>query len=147
MKFIERVAYLKGLAEGLELEADAKTTKLLSAVIDSLGTLADELGAISSETEELSRELDDVADRLDDVEEIVFGMDDYDFDDDDDDDDDDDEWCDCCDDDDDDDEITVGCENCGADIVISEDELFAGETKCPKCGEKIEFDFDDEDDE
>ena len=35
MEITEKVAYLKGLAEGMELDTDKKIGKLLAAVIDT----------------------------------------------------------------------------------------------------------------
>ena len=37
MEITEKVAYLKGLAEGMELDTEKKEGKLLSAIIDVLG--------------------------------------------------------------------------------------------------------------
>ena len=35
MEITEKVAYLKGLAEGMELDTDKKVGKLLAAIIDT----------------------------------------------------------------------------------------------------------------
>ena len=43
MEITEKVAYLKGLAEGMELDTDKKEGKLLSAIIDVLEDIALEL--------------------------------------------------------------------------------------------------------
>jgi DNA-directed RNA polymerase subunit RPC12/RpoP len=142
MKLSERVAYLKGLADGLELDAGAKSNKLLLAVIDVLEALTAEFGTVSAETETLSAKVGIVTDRLDEIEELMLAIEDFSGDDDDDDD----EWCDCYDDDDDD-ELKIECTSCGEELVISEDDLFAGEIKCPKCGAKLDIDLEDGDDD
>ena len=36
MEITEKVAYLKGLAEGMDLDTDKKVGKLLAAIIDTL---------------------------------------------------------------------------------------------------------------
>ena len=43
MEIIEKVAYLKGLAEGMELNTEKKEGKLLSAIIDLLEDIAQAL--------------------------------------------------------------------------------------------------------
>ena len=43
MEITEKVAYLKGLAEGMELDTGKKEGKLLSAIIDVLEDIALEL--------------------------------------------------------------------------------------------------------
>ena len=43
MDICEKVAYIKGLAEGLELDASTKEGKILEAVIDLLGDITEEI--------------------------------------------------------------------------------------------------------
>ena len=84
MEITEKVAYLKGLAEGMELDTDKKIGKLLAAIIDTLDDIALELEDIKDEQTELADGLDAVSDDLEDVENVVF--DEWDEDDDEDDD-------------------------------------------------------------
>ncbi|MEL4105773.1 CD1247 N-terminal domain-containing protein [Oscillospiraceae bacterium WX1] len=148
MTVSEKVAYLKGLAEGLGLDTDKKEDKLISVIIDTLEDIALELEDLSENALDIGDELDALSDDLADVEEIVFGDDD-----DDDYEDDDEDGCDCCCDDEDGcccgDEIAyeVTCPSCGEDIVIDETDLENGSVECPKCGDKLEFEFDDEEEE
>ena len=81
MEITERVAYLKGLAEGMELNTDKREGKLLAAIIDVLEDIALELEDIQDEQAELADGLDAVSDDLEDVEDVVF--DEYDEEDDD----------------------------------------------------------------
>ena len=81
MEITEKVAYLKGLAEGMELDTEKKEGKLLSAIIDVLEDIALELEDIHDETSELADGLDAVSDDLEDVEDVVFGDEDEDEDD------------------------------------------------------------------
>ena len=42
MEISEKVAYLKGLAEGLKLDEETKEGKLIAAIIDVLDAMAEE---------------------------------------------------------------------------------------------------------
>ena len=131
MEITEKVAYLKGLAEGMELDTEKKEGKLLAAIIDVLDDIALELQDIEDEQAELSEGLDAVSDDLEDVEDIVF--DDYDEDDDDEyeeDELDEDEDC-----------YATTCPTCEETIYFDESVLADGEVICPNCGEKLEFDM------
>ena len=72
MEITEKVAYLKGLAEGMDLDTDKKVGKLLAAIIDTLDDIALELEDIKDEQAELADGLDAVSDDLEDVENVVF---------------------------------------------------------------------------
>ena len=137
MEISEKVAYLKGLAEGMELDTEKKEGKLLAAIIDVLDDIALELQDIEDEQAELSEGLDAVSDDLEDVEDIVF--DDYDEDDDDEyeeDELDEDEDC-----------YATTCPTCEETIYFDESVLADGEVVCPNCGEKLEFDLSSLDEE
>lgn len=148
MTVSEKVAYLKGLSEGLGLDTETKEGKLISAIIDTLEDISLELEELGENALDIGDELDAISDDLADVEEVIFGSDDDEEDDDEDccccgDDDDD---C-CCCDDDDDFAYEVTCPSCGEDIVIDESDLENGAITCPKCSEKLEFEFDEDDGE
>ena len=70
MEISEKVAYLKGLAEGMELDTEKKEGKLLAAIIDVLEDIALELEDIQDEQAELADGLDAVSDDLEDGEVI-----------------------------------------------------------------------------
>ena len=130
MEITEKVAYLKGLAEGMELDTDKKESKLLSAIIDVLEDIALELEDIEDEQAELSEGLDAVSDDLEDVEDVVF--EDWDEDDDEYEEDELDEDEDC---------YATTCPTCEETIYFDESVLADGEVICPNCGEKLEFDL------
>ncbi|NMA25835.1 MAG: hypothetical protein GX936_09245, partial [Clostridiales bacterium] len=50
MTVLEKAAYLKGLAEGLNLDTETKEGKLISAIIDTLADIADELDELNKST-------------------------------------------------------------------------------------------------
>ena len=140
MEITEKVAYLKGLAEGMELDTDKKEGKLLAAIIDVLDDIALELQDIEDEQAELSEGLDAVSDDLEDVEDVVF----EDWDEDDEDEYEEDEL------DEDEDCYATTCPTCEETIYFDESVLEDGEVVCPNCGEKLEFDLsslDEEDEE
>jgi hypothetical protein len=152
MTVSEKVAYLKGLAEGLKLDTETKEGKLISVIIDTLEDIAFELEELNENALDIGEELDAMSDDLADVEEVLFG------DDDDDDEEDDEDGCSCGDDDcgcedddccceDDDCAYEVTCPSCGEDIVIEEADLEKGSITCPKCSEKLEFEFDEDDED
>ena len=160
MSLKEKVAYLKGLAEGLGLDSETKEGKIISIIIETLSIMAGEIEELSENALDIGEELDAISSDLADVEEFLYGDDDdiddddyddfFDFDDDDED-----------DDDDHDDEcgcgfcgagsfpIDVQCPFCGVEMELDETDLACESVKCPACGEELEFEFDsyDEDDE
>ena len=141
MEITEKVAYLKGLAEGMELDTDKKVGKLLSAIIDVLDDMALEIEDLKDGQEELGDGLDAVSDDLEDVEDVVFGEDDED-----DEDEDDYEYDEL---DEDEDCYATTCPTCEETIYFDESVLEDGQVICPNCGEKLEFDLSsiDEEDE
>ena len=139
MEITEKVAYLKGLAEGMELDTDKKVGKLLAAIIDALDDIALELEDIKDEQAELADGLDAVSDDLEDVENVIF--DEWDDEDEDDgeyyyDDLDEDEEC-----------YATTCPTCEESIYFDESVLEDGEVLCPNCGERLEFDLEGLDEE
>ena len=135
MEILEKVAYMKGLAEGLGLDTKTKEGKLLTVMIDILDDIALELEDLYENQVELEEGLDAVSDDLNDVETYIYEIDgEYDEDDDDDDEDEDDE---------DDEVYETTCPNCEEEIFFDETILEDGSVECPNCGEKLVFDLND----
>lgn len=120
----EKVAYLKGLLEGLELDPEKKETKVIKAIVDALDDLAHDVLDIEDDLIDLTEQVDGIDDDLTTLEDDIY--------DDDDDDEDDDE-------DDDDDFFEINCPGCGEELVIDGDVLEEGSIECPKCGRTLEF--------
>ena len=144
MKITEKAAYLKGLADGMELDESSKEGKLLKGVIDLLGDITHEIEDLNENAMDLAEEIDTLSDDLADVEEILAEEDE-----------DDDDFC-CCDDDkgcccgsEDEEPVfyEITCPKCGETISVDEDVLSYDSIKCPKCGETLEFEFDSDEDE
>lgn len=134
----EKVAYLKGLAEGLGVDKETKEGRILDAILDILEDVAHDIEDLEENAWELGEAIDQVSDDLSDIEDIV-----YDLDEDEDDDEDEDECCGCCCEDEDEDEepvfYEVTCPACENTITIDEDVLNLGSIECPNCGETLEF--------
>lgn len=128
MGISEKVAYLKGLAEGLKLDESTKEGKLLLAIVDVLDEMAEEFADIEDEIVDLEDGLDAVSDDLNDLEEFLYETSD---DEDEDDDDDDDEY------------FVTTCPECEEEVIFDESVLEDGEVICPNCSAKLEFDLSD----
>jgi ribosomal protein S27E len=132
----EKVAYLKGLAEGLSVDKESKEGKLLTAIMDILEDVALDIEDLEQNSWDLGEALDQISDDLSDVEDIVY-------DDDDDDEEEDNEEDDDLDEDEDDEQTVfyeVTCPACDNTITIDQDVLSLGSIECPNCGESLEFD-------
>ena len=126
----EKIAYLRGLMDGMKL-ADDDNTKLLRAIADCLDAMADEIETESARTDILEGEIDEMNDDIDQLDEVVGFLieeeeEDCDCD------------CDCCGEDWEDDFDFFTCPNCGEVVPLDEDAL--GEESdpiCPKCNSKL----------
>ena len=130
MTITEKVAYLKGLAEGLNIDTDkSKEGKLINVMIGIL----EEIGLAIEDLEEnslaLGEEIDVLSDDLADVEDIVFDDEDEEEDD---------------EEDFDDDWFEVECPSCDEVLVVDEDALEEGYIKCPNCGTEYSLDLTDD---
>ena len=131
MSLTEKIAYIKGLAEGLTLDESKPEVKVINAILELLDDMAYSVSEMEDLFDELSAQVDEIDQDLADVESDVYD-DECDCDD-------------CCDDDFDEDEdnpfYEVTCGACGQKLNVSEDVLLEGEIECPNCGELLEFDF------
>ena len=131
MKLGEKVSYLKGLMEGLEVNESTKEGKILALMSDILQDMALAFEDVQDQIDEIVEVVDIIDEDLGNVEEELYGD------------------C-CCEDDDcccDDDEdlYEVSCPSCGDTIQLNEAMLAEGSIICPGCGENLEFDFEDDD--
>ena len=158
MTISEKSAYLKGLMDGLKLNTESDEGKMIAAIVDLLGDVTKKVVDIEDTTIAISDELDEIEEDLDAIEDYILDEeDDYDEDEDEDDE----FWPDEDDEDEEDDEMgdegfdfgdeettvyEVQCA-CGNIIDFDEDVLESGSIVCDKCGETLEFSFEDEDEE
>lgn len=130
MTITEKVAYLKGLAEGLALDESKPEAKLISAMIDVLDDIALTVSDLEDGMDLISEQLDAVDEDLDELEGYVYeDLDDCCCDD-------------CCDDEDEEEYYDVECPSCGEVICVDGDILEEGSINCPKCNELLEFEID-----
>ena len=150
MTISEKSAYLKGLMDGMNFNTDSNEGKLLAAIVDLLGDMSKKIHDIEETTIAISDELDEIEEDLDAIEDYILDEEeDEDFEDEDDFD-----W------DDEDEEYEEGFDfgdedstiyevecACGNIIDFDEETLEAGSIICDNCGEKLEFTFDDVEEE
>lgn len=132
METSESLGYLKGLIDGLDLDANKKETKVIKAIVDVLENLATDVDDMTEGLELVGEQIDAVDEDLADLEEYVYDDDDCDC------------GCDCCDDDCD--EYEVECPNCGETITVDDETVMQGKFECPNCGEVLEFEVEYDDD-
>ena len=128
MKYInEKVAYTKGLVDGLALDQSSNEGKVLVQVLDILEDIVDALDGITEAQEELEEYVEMVDDDLSDLEDFLMDEDDFM--------DDDDDY-----DFDDEDYYEVICPECG-NVYITEFESFENNSVvCPDCGAPFKLD-------
>lgn len=113
----EKVAFLKGLAEGMKLSEDTSEHKLLLKLIETLEEVAQELDDIRDDLEDLNDYVEEIDEDLEDIEDLLG---------------------------DDDEEDEDGCAFCGGHDDEEDDlEGSVVEYECPHCGYMTRFDVAD----
>lgn len=127
---IERVAYLKGLMDGLGINDSTNEGKILVNIVDILDDIVDEIIELHDSRAELDEYVQTIDEDLSTVEDELYGNNDYDED----------------DDYDDIQYIEVECPHCH-EIVYFSDDIFDVEDEllCPNCNKTI-YDEEDNDD-
>ena len=136
MNLVEKAAYLKGLAEGLGMDAQSKEGRLWAALNDLLADMAHEIEDLHEADDRLDDALDELAGELSYLEELSCDLEKLDDDDDG-----------AADDDAEYDGVVYDatCPVCGEEISFDEQTLESGSITCPNCGELLEFDLGAED--
>ena len=130
MTISEKVAYLKGLAEGLNLDTEkSKEGKLISVMIGILEEIGLSIEDLEENAQVLGEEIDVLSDDLADVESVVFEDEDEDEDD---------------GEDYDDDWFEVECPTCEEPLIIDDKALADGFIQCPNCQSKFSLDLSDD---
>lgn len=124
----ERIAYLKGLAEGMKIDETSDKGKLMTNIIEVLGEFADAINEINEQQVELDEYVEALDEDLSTVEDEIYGEDDE---------------CDCdcgCDCDEDYDYVEVECPKCKEFVYLDESLMGCDEeVVCPSCHEPIEL--------
>ena len=134
---VERVAYLRGLAEGMKIDEKTNEGKMITKILDVLEELSANFEDLSDEVLENEARVDELEECFDELCEEL------------------DEECGCgCEDDDDDffDELDdedledldfyeIVCPHCNEKVYFDED-MIDDSLICPNCNEEIEIEFD-----
>ena len=130
MNLTERIAYIRGLAEGLKLDENRDEVKVIKAMIDLLEDMAYDVVEMEEVVDEVCNQVDEIDEDLAEVEEDIYGDGGYvTYDKDTD------EFS------DDEAYYEVTCPACDKTTIVDEDALIEGGLDCPYCGAEIEFDF------
>ena len=114
----EKVAYLRGLAEGMEIGGDNKG-KLLNLMLETMDEMATALDDNELAMQEFDECIDDIYEELDTLSDYVFDEEedeDY-FD--------------------EDDFVEVECPHCGETVYFDQEMLEGDDLICPNCNETI----------
>ena len=131
MKYLyEEVAYLKGLAEGLEISKETKEGKIIHKIVEALESFADAIVELDEEQVELTEYVESIDEDLSDIEDDIYE-----------------DGEDCEDDEDGLSFIEMECPNCSDLVEIDEELLYDDEIDvvCPNC-DAIILSAEDEDD-
>ncbi len=140
MGITENAAYLKGLAEGLNIDETTAEGKVILKMLDVIEELCVRVSSLEEENDELYEYLEQVSDDLALLEDEFYGDDDEEYED----------YSDLNDDeefdfDEDEDYYEIECPSCGEKICFTDD-IEVDELVCPACGEKVsDVDFCDGD--
>ena len=136
MTLTEKTAYIKGLCDGLQLDATTPEAKIINALVDLVNDMAAEIAELEEDVANVYEYCDELDEDLGAVEEYLIDELDDECD------------CDCdgdcdnCDCDGDCNECEYGCGcdcGCDCDCDCDDDEEFF-EIICPSCGETVCFD-------
>ena len=153
----EKVAYLKGLAEGLGINGGTPEGKLMLAMIDVIDGIAKDVEDLEANSAELASTIDGLSEDIAYVEDLAIGgidsKDECDFD----------EYdggfepesepecsgeCEGCsgcgEAAQEEQEYEVSCPKCGEVITVYKSDLEFGSILCPSCNSELEFDLDAE---
>jgi hypothetical protein len=117
---MEKAAYIKGLADGMELKAETKEDKMIIALLSLVEEMAETIDEMKGKMSDLEDYVEELDEDLGEVEEILLeelG--------------------------DEDEECDGDCESCCLDCDLDDEEEYDDEyfeVVCPACGDVINFD-------
>lgn len=129
----EKIAYLKGLANGLGVNDDTKEGRIINGILDILTEINEYIGEVDDDLAEVQESVAEISEDLSDVEDEIYGED----------------GCgSCCGDECEDDDIyEIECPECGELVYADGETLEETDVFCPNCHKKLEIEIPDEDDE
>jgi DNA-directed RNA polymerase subunit delta len=120
----ERIAYLRGLAEGMKIDENSDNGKLMLNILEVLSDFADAINELNDAHVELDEYVEALDEDLSNIEDELYGEDDLE-------------------DEEDYDYIEVECPHCHEYVYLDEELLENGEeVTCPNCHEPIEYELD-----
>ncbi|MGL5440005.1 MAG: CD1247 N-terminal domain-containing protein [Filifactoraceae bacterium] len=122
----EKVAYLRGLSEGLDISVESKEGKLLAEIINVLGEFADAIVDVSEDLADVENFVEAIDEDLSDIEDDFYDVEEED--------------------DEDFDFVEMECPHCEEMIEIDEDLLYdeSEDIYCPHCGEIVIHSIEDD---
>ena len=131
----KKVAYLKGMAEGMDLNEDTLQNRLILRMLEALEEISEELEAIEARQDEAEQYIDELDSDLGDVEEFLFADEDEEED----------EEYDEEDDGEGIDFIEYECPHCKTSVYYDQEAFdLEEEHLCPECGKELFPTSDDE---
>lgn len=133
----ERVSYLQGLSEGLNIKDNSPQGKVIGGILEVLEEMAEIITNFQYELGNFEEYMESIDDDLMELEENIFYDEDFGYD-----------------DEDEEDIIELKCGNCGEELYFNADILDDDDTieiVCPRCNEVVfvndgSFDYYSEDD-
>ncbi len=115
----EKVAYLKGLADGLDINNESKEGKILMQIIETLEDFTDAIVELDENQLDLADYVETIDEDLEDVEDELF-EDELDY-------------------------VEVECPTCKEIICVDDELLYDNEEiHCPECNEEVPVEEDKE---
>lgn len=121
MSLTEKAAYIKGLADGLDMDADKKEVRVIKELLELVTEMANDIEDIGGDLGDLYEVVEQVDEDLSFVEHEMFGDMPMDFG---------------------EEMYEIECPNCQEVVHLDEEMLISGDVVCPECGEKIEIEID-----
>ena len=130
----ERVSYLKGLAEGMQISDATNEGKLLKAILEVLDDVALAVDDVEEVQEQLTEQIDEIDEDLSEIESLIYDEED--------------ECCEeeCCDEEEDGEEeeeidAEFDCPHCGETVNLEDAYMKKDSVLCPHCNKEIEIEW------
>lgn len=121
---LEKVAYIKGLLQGMKLNDEDPYKELFVNIVDVLDDMAAAIADAEDNIIELDEYIQEIDEDLDAVECYLDEELDEDYE-------------------DEDDYYAIVCPTCGEEFSVDDEVAELGKINCPNCGESLEFDLSD----
>lgn len=132
MELKEKVAFIKGLMEGMKFDVESNEGKIIAAMVDVLEDMAAKVVEIDEDVDEVYEAVDTLSEDLEDIEDFLLDEDEDEEDD--------------FDEEFEDGLYEITCPQCGEVVCVDEDMLSDDDLACPNCNTKFEVDFCEDED-